>query len=120
MAYDRQLLYEQAGRLDDWAASVEKRGDFDAEKREAYRTQGLKGFWTVEYRNALKNPQNRSYWNAELFARMGDKDRAFENLAHAISIRDHLMSQLKVNPILDPLRSDPRFEELLRHMNLTH
>jgi tetratricopeptide (TPR) repeat protein len=114
----REELYEQMGRLKDWAASREKRGHSDAETREAYRVQGIKGFWTVLYRRAVNTPQ-RSYWHAELFARMGDKDRAFENLEHSISVRDHCMTQLKVNPNLDPLRSDPRFEELLRQMKLT-
>ena len=56
---------------------------------------------------------------AEVFARIGDKDRAFEALEFAIEMRDHRMSQLKVNPLYDPLRSDPRFTELLRRMKLT-
>jgi eukaryotic-like serine/threonine-protein kinase len=119
MEPEREQLYEQMGRLDDWAASVEKRGVFDAERREAFRTQGIKGFFTVEYRRALKNPQNKSLWLAELSARMGDKDRAFENLEYCISKRYLPMTQLKVTPILDPLRSDPRFEHLLRRMKLT-
>ncbi|HEX7332884.1 MAG TPA: protein kinase, partial [Pyrinomonadaceae bacterium] len=119
MEYERELLYEKMGRLDDWAASREKRGEFDAETREAFRTQGLKGFWTVLYGHALKDPQNRSYWLAILFARMGDKDRAFENLEYCISVRDHSMTQIKVDPFLDSLRSDPRFEELLQQMKLT-
>lgn len=119
MEYERERLYEQMGRLDDWAASREKRKSFDPELREAFRTQGLKGFWTVEYRRALKNQHRKDNWYAELFARMGDKDRAFENLKYCISNRYHPMTQIKVNPFFDPLRSDPRFKELLRQMNLT-
>ncbi|HKR11654.1 MAG TPA: protein kinase [Pyrinomonadaceae bacterium] len=118
MEFERELLYEQAGRLDDWVASREKRGTFDAETRDAYRTQGLKGYWIKEYRRVLKTSK-KGYWEAELFARIGDQDRAFESLAYAMSVRSHLMTQLKVNPLLDPLRSDPRFSELLRRMNLT-
>ena len=115
---ERNQLHEQMGRLDDWAASIEKHGGFDAETREAYRTHGLSGYWRVRYRRKGKEPE-RSSDRAELFARVGDKDRALEDLAFAISERDHRMTQLKVNPILDPLRSDPRFAELLRRMNLT-
>jgi tetratricopeptide (TPR) repeat protein len=118
MEYERDLLYEQMGRLDDWAASLEKEGVFDAETREAYRTHGLAGYWRVRYRRLVKGP-GRSSDRAEVFARVGDKDRALEDLAYAIRTRDHRVTQLKVNPILDPLRSDPRFAELLRRMKLT-
>jgi hypothetical protein len=59
------------------------------------------------------------YSLAEVLTRLGDKDRALDNLAYAIKMReDHRVTQLKVNPILDPLRSDPRFAELLLRMNL--
>jgi eukaryotic-like serine/threonine-protein kinase len=119
MEDQREQLYIQMGRLDDWAASLEKRGHFDAETREAFRTQGLEGFWTVVYRRNVKTQRDRRYEYAEYFARTGDKDRAFENLEYCISIRDHAMTQLKVNPIFEPLRSDPRFADLLRRMKLT-
>jgi hypothetical protein len=88
-------------------------------RREAFRTQGFKGFWTEEYRRAIKIPQNGNCGYTELFARMGDKDRAFKNMEHAMSTHNHCIMGLKVNPLFDPLRSDPRFEELLRRMKLT-
>jgi serine/threonine protein kinase len=118
MTYEREQLYEHAGRLDEWAASVEKYGGFDAETREAFRAHGLRGFWKVRYRRLVKNPVG-GIDRAELFARVGDKDRAFDELAFAIGARDHRVTQLKVNPALDPLRADPRFAELLRRMKLT-
>jgi serine/threonine protein kinase/Tfp pilus assembly protein PilF len=117
MGLERELLYEQMGRIDDWATSVEAGGGFDDETRKAFRAHGFKGFWSVHYRRKRNHPERAR--DPELFARVGDKDRAFEAAGYAIKARDHRMSQLKVNPIFDPLRSDPRFAELLRRMNLT-
>jgi tetratricopeptide (TPR) repeat protein len=118
MTLERNQLYEQAGRLDDLADSLEKDGGFDAETREAFRARGLRGYWRVLYRRMLKHPEGSSD-RAELFARFGDKERALADLAYAIKTRDHRMTQLKVNPVYDALRSDPRFLELLRRMKLT-
>ena len=65
-------------------------------------------------------PRGELYACAEMLARLGDKDRALANLAYAIKMReDHRVTQLKVNPIFDPLRSDSRFAELLLRMNLS-
>jgi tetratricopeptide (TPR) repeat protein len=49
---------------------------------------------------------------------LGDKDRAFAWLEKAYQERSYMMSYLKVEPIVDPLRSDPRFGDLLRRMGL--
>jgi serine/threonine protein kinase/Tfp pilus assembly protein PilF len=47
---------------------------------------------------------------------LGEKDKAFEWLEKAYE--DRFIIAIKVNPIFDPLRSDPRFADLLRRMNL--
>ncbi len=49
---------------------------------------------------------------------MGDKDQAFVWLEKAYSQRSNLMVTLQVDPLYDPLRSDPRFPELLRRVGL--
>jgi DNA-binding winged helix-turn-helix (wHTH) protein/TolB-like protein/Tfp pilus assembly protein PilF len=49
---------------------------------------------------------------------LGDRDKAFEYLDAALSVRDARLSLLKVDPKWDALRSDPRFEATLRRMNL--
>jgi len=51
---------------------------------------------------------------AEVYATLGDKDRAIEILDGLLSRPSPLTAQvLKVNPIWDPLRSDPRFQGLI-------
>jgi eukaryotic-like serine/threonine-protein kinase len=50
-------------------------------------------------------------------AGLGEKDLAFQYLERAYEKRDKGLISLKVDPPLDPLRADPRFQDLLRRMN---
>lgn len=54
---------------------------------------------------------------AEIYAQIGDKERAFMALNKGFEIKDAGLSSMKVDPLLDPLRSDPRFMALLQKMN---
>lgn len=47
---------------------------------------------------------------------LGQKDRAFEFFEKAFEERSGWMAYLKVDPRLDPVRSDPRFADLLRRV----
>jgi len=49
---------------------------------------------------------------------LGDVDEAFLWLARAVDAPDRMIEPIKTWPILDPIRSDPRFAVLLRRMNL--
>lgn len=51
------------------------------------------------------------------YAGMGNKDEAFAWLNQAIAEHSVDLS-LKVNPVYDPLRGDPRFHELMRQVRL--
>jgi adenylate cyclase len=55
---------------------------------------------------------------AAVHAVLGDRDRAFELLERAYQEKDWTVRELKVSPIWDPLRDDPRFGKLLKKMNL--
>jgi Flp pilus assembly protein TadD len=57
---------------------------------------------------------------AILFAHigMGDREQSFAWLENAYSQHSSGLTTLKVEPIYDPLRGDPRFQELLRRVRL--
>jgi tetratricopeptide (TPR) repeat protein len=55
---------------------------------------------------------------AAIYAALGEKDEAFAWLEKAYEGRDSWMDYLKLDPRFDSLRSDVRFGDLLRGMNL--
>ena len=55
---------------------------------------------------------------ASVYFAMGDTDRAFEYLEKGYDERAGWMALLKVDPIWDPIRADPRFIQLLKKMRL--
>jgi len=58
-----------------------------------------------------------AYEVAVVYAGLGENDRALEWLDRAYEMHDKGCAYLKINPPVDPLRSDPRFQALLRRMN---
>jgi serine/threonine-protein kinase len=54
---------------------------------------------------------------AILHAALGDKEAALTSLEKAYVEHDYQLQFLKVDRGFDPLRSDPRFQELIRRMN---
>lgn len=55
---------------------------------------------------------------AGVYIGLGEKDQAFLWLEKCFQERTNNMAYLKVLPALDPLRSDPRFDDLLRRIGL--
>jgi hypothetical protein len=49
---------------------------------------------------------------------MGNKEEALADLEKAYSEHLNNLTTLKVDPAFDPLRSDPRFQDLLRRVGL--
>jgi serine/threonine-protein kinase len=58
-----------------------------------------------------------SFQYAEVYAQLTDADRVFAEFDNAVKAKDAGLSYLKVDPFLDPIRSDPRFAALLRRLN---
>src|SRR5262249_42255131 len=79
---------------------------------------GWEGYWRKRLdlmREQSKSGFGRAFTMATIYARLADKDQAFEWLQNAYEEHDGTLILLKTgHPYLDGLRSDPRFEDMLR------
>jgi TolB-like protein len=70
----------------------------------------------------LKRRRNAGYVPAAAFVNaylgLGEKEQAFAWLEKACDEQSNILQFLRVHPFFDPLRSDPRFAELLRRVGL--
>ena len=72
----------------------------------------------AQQRLAKQRDDGLPYNLAIIYTGLGDEDQAFAWLEKCIEQRTPLVYRLKARPMFDPLRSDPRYPELLRRMNL--
>jgi TolB-like protein len=58
-----------------------------------------------------------NYWMALTLAALGENDAAFAELEKAYQNHDWFLQRIKVDPMMDPLRGDPRFDEIVKKLN---
>jgi tetratricopeptide (TPR) repeat protein len=107
MAGDSELVaaFEQGLAEAGYEGAMLSSADLLAERwEESGRVAGL----------VVKGPYNIG----SLYLRAGDYDRTIDWLERAYENRSPGMPYVGVSPEYDPLRSDPRFQDLLRRMNL--
>lgn len=118
--------YQQLGRPDDachhFVEGVRSAGGLPedlAEIEGAYKAQGIHGVRAWMIQKALENPKYyvSPYYIAQLYALNGEKDQALEWLGKAVASNDSNAAATKVDPALDSLRSDPRFQSYLSQMH---
>jgi len=88
-----------------------------AREREDFRKGGIKGFIA---KRVLRAPLSSStlYGRAWAYALFGEKEKALDDLEEAYSNKQFMLTFIKAEPVFDSLRGEPRFNELLRKMNL--
>ena len=121
--YDQKGMYKEA-----IAARQMRRklAGLDAEEtaalREAAAATSARVYWQKRLEQDLeesKQELSTAFEVAEIFAQLGEKDQAFAWLERAYEERSFMMLYLKVAPNLDPLRTDPRYADLLRRVGHT-
>ena len=124
LAYLGKRMYPQV--IEEWKAYGQLSGDrnesdFAFALERGFRSAGWKGALAkgIEIRQAQRKTGYLSAYNiAALYADLGDKDQAFRWLNTAYQERDLYLLRLKTDFSLDPMRSDPRFAELVRKVGL--
>ncbi len=104
-------------------AALDKEANLPAQDlvslRNAYAAEGGAGYWRWTRarleRQAVDGDVN-AWYLAIANARLGDSDAAFHWLEKMYEARDGSLTFLHADPRLDPLRSDPRFDDLLRRI----
>ncbi|HEY3926922.1 MAG TPA: tetratricopeptide repeat protein [Candidatus Koribacter sp.] len=110
-----------------WAMQISKAPTATSEQVEehvedALKREGPKGYWRarIELMIAANKPGADSTADiAFAYGQLGDKDKAFEWLSRAVNENVQESAWMNANPICDPLRSDPRWEQLLRRVGVT-
>jgi len=123
-AYWGKRMYPQV--IEEWKAFGQLTGDpresdFASALKQGFSSAGWKGALKkgIEVRQAQrKTGYSSAYAIAQLYADLGDKDQAFRWLNTACQERDSSLEGLKTDFLLDPLRSDRRFAELVRKVGL--
>ncbi len=118
-------IYEQMGRYEDAVKAHEKALILQGAQHEevealarAYNEEGPKGYWMCRLEKLRGQYEQNPYLTAKIYAQLDDKEQAFAWLEKAYEKHNKGMYKLKVEPLLDPLRNDPRFGDLLRRMNV--
>ncbi|MBL8188879.1 MAG: protein kinase, partial [Acidobacteria bacterium] len=126
--YNLAMVYEQVGKLDEAIAAYEQALRLDPQSPfvtaflcRAYALAGKKER-AQSMLPALLQEAQRGNLNPEaiglIYAAWGNKDKAFEWLEKAYQSHSDALLFLKADPRYDSLRTDPRFADLVRRLNL--
>ena len=124
--YEQKKMYAEAVAA--WRRAMTLSGDEElaATLERTYRESGFDGAVKAVSRKRLEQLGEKARRGgyvpavefARLYVRLGDREQAFAWLEKAYGERTRLIFHIKVDPLFDGLRADPRFVGLLRRLNL--
>jgi TolB-like protein/Tfp pilus assembly protein PilF len=119
--------YEEWAKYDQAFAAVQKLQQITEDRKAWLRPLGRLYARTGRQREALEitrilqvdpgNAGGHLFALAVIYSALGDRDRAIAALEEGVQTRS-LLPVVFMDPQLDPLRSDPRFQQLLRRTGL--
>lgn len=118
--YHLAIIYMLQGKnaegLEEYLKVTEYLGypEVAAKVRERAKREGWESALRMSFTPGERSPTLTAYVQATLLVVLGDNDEAIALLNKAYEDREAFVAQMKVDPRLDPLRGDPRFEELIK------
>jgi tetratricopeptide (TPR) repeat protein len=120
-------VYEKKGMQDQAVDSdILSLGTYDPARakklRSIYEHDGWNAYWEERMKTMLahENDYCAPYDVAVNYVRLGKPDLAFPRIKAAVDQRCWEVSWLMADPMMDSIRTDPRYNDLLRSMNLPH
>jgi TolB-like protein/Flp pilus assembly protein TadD len=121
------MAYVQMGKHEEGIAEIKQAISFSDDTRNiaalgyAYAVAGKRAEARkviVDLAGLSKRKYVSSYFIAGIYAGLGERDQTFAWLEKAYQERQTSMTLIAVDPVFDPVRSDPRFVHLVRRVGL--
>jgi serine/threonine protein kinase/tetratricopeptide (TPR) repeat protein len=116
-AYEQKEMYREAMDAYQKYSALMGRNTPEATAIRTAPVRNAKDYW-LKMVELAKPPTGSEFDYALAWSRLGEKEKAISMLEKAAEKRSNNVLYLNVNPNLDPLRSDPKFQALLKHVNL--
>jgi tetratricopeptide (TPR) repeat protein len=118
LANTLQMRGRFAEAVDAYARAREVTGNREeaAAMRASFKKGGWRGFVLDFSKYDWMSDNRPKYIDAARLASIREKQRALDALEEAFAERESFLIFLNVDPRLDPLRDDPRFQDLLRRV----
>jgi TolB-like protein/DNA-binding winged helix-turn-helix (wHTH) protein/Tfp pilus assembly protein PilF len=130
----RAHLYADLGRFSEAIAEESRARALTGEDAQVVRSHeealsnavsahGSEGYWRtqLDFATARPNPPEAyddAFGIAIIYARLGEKQKAIDSLESTYAERTIAMTEVGIEPGFDTLRSEPRFQALLRRVGL--
>lgn len=125
--YEAKGMYSEAIAETRIADILLEKGSAESSERkaaaftQALKTGGAQGYWRKHLELSLKEYEQgyeSAYGIALIYARLGDKDLAFEWLEKSFAAHEIGLISIKAESAFDGLSPDPRFQNILRRVGL--
>jgi tetratricopeptide (TPR) repeat protein len=119
--YEMQGIRDKAVDLD--VAQVHNQSPASSEPlRAIYKRNGWNAYWEARMQFMLERRDNFCvpYEIAVNYIRLGKPDQAFPYFNRAVDQQCWQVEWIMVDPMVDKIRTDPRYPEVLKRMNLPH